>query len=162
LNIGLAAKDWEHLEKFKKFVCSDKPLYYNKNGVFLSIYSNRIVEKLAEYGIVPRKSKTAKVPESLNNNRHFWRGMVDGDGWVSRRRNNNRPLIGLCGTPDVIEKFQNFLQATWYNYRPHAINSKSDYCCEISVCGKWAVKIIRLLYTDCSIALDRKRSVVGV
>ena len=164
LNLGLAAKDWDHLEKFKKFVGSNKSLYYNKNGVFLSIYSNRIVEKLSEYGIVPRKSKIAKIPESLKNNRHFWRGMVDGDGWVTRHCANDRPVIGLCGTHDMVDGFQKFLQIVWHDYKRHAISVKphSSYCFEMSVCGKWAIKIIRLLYDSCSVSLDRKCNVIGV
>ena len=162
LNIGLASKDWEHLEKFKKFVGSNKSLYYNKNGVFLSIYSNRIVEKLAEYGIVPRKSKIAKVPDILKCNRHFWRGVIDGDGWVTKHCTNDRPLIGVCGTSDIVNGFQQFLKYFWSEYKVHKIYCQSEFCFETSVCGKWAIKIIHLLYDDCAVALTRKSQVLGV
>lgn len=162
LNMGLAARDWEHLEKFKKFIGSNKSLYYNKNAVFISFYSNRIAEKLAEYGIVPRKSKIAKVPEILKNNRHFWRGMVDGDGWVTRYRANDRPLIGICGTLNIVDGFQSFVKNILPMYKVHKVYIKSEFNSQISVCGKWATKIIHLLYDNCSVALDRKRQIFGV
>jgi len=108
LNFGLKESDWEHLEKFKKFIGSNKSLYYNNKAVFLSIYSNRIVDKLEEYGITQKKSLTAKVPEILKNNRHFWRGLVDGDGWVTFHKIGH-PVIGLCGTLDVVNNFSEFI-----------------------------------------------------
>jgi len=157
LNLGLAAKDWEHLEKFKKFVGSDKPLYYNKNGVFLSIYSNRIVEKLAEYGIVPRKSRIAKVPEALKSNRHFWRGMIDGDGWVSKK------ILGICGTYDVVVNFHQFISHIlgWSpNVSPY---KKTDCCWEIKYAGKYIARLLCALYDNTSISLTRKYlSAIGV
>jgi len=161
LNLGLAVKDWEHLEKFKKFVGSDKPLYYNKNGVFLSIYSNRIVEKLAEYGIVPRKSKTAKVPESLKNNRHFWRGMVDGDGWISPKN------FGLCGTIDVVQCFRVFIENLGLildmTIPRIAILRKTDCCYECRYAGQYIYLLLKHLYQSGDIWLDRKGcAAVGV
>ena len=35
------------------------------------------------YGVVPNKSFTASVSPELQNNKHFWKGMVCGDGGVS-------------------------------------------------------------------------------
>lgn len=156
LNIGLAERDWEHLEKFKKFIGSNKPLYYNKNngGVFISFYSNRIVEKLFEYGIVPRKSKIAKVPESLKNNRHFWRGMVDGDGWV------NYNLLGLCGTLDVVSCFNEFVHSV-SNVTPRVKPRQKTECCwEITYSAVYVQSILDILYKDSCIALSRKKFVV--
>ncbi|RLC89080.1 MAG: hypothetical protein DRJ03_00560 [Chloroflexi bacterium] len=154
LNIGLAEKDWEHLEKFKKFIGSDKSLYYNKGGVFVSFYSNRIVEKLAEHGIVPRKSKIAKVPEQLKNNRHFWRGMIDGDGWV------NHNLVGLCGTFDIVSGFNEFVCSI-----PHVVSKvnphqKTECCWEINYSAMYVRYIFGTLYRDSHIALDRKKFLI--
>ena len=154
LNIGLAEKDWEHLEKFKKFVGSDKQLYYNKGGVFLSIYSNRIVEKLAEYGIVPRKSKIAKVPDTLKDNRHFWRGMIDGDGWV------NHSLLGLCGTFDVILCFKEFINSISKSSHDNKIQRKTQCCWQISYAGKYVSCLLNIFYPIDCIALERKKILV--
>lgn len=154
LNIGLAERDWEHLEKFKKFIGSNKKLYYNNGGVFISFYSNRIVEKLAEYGIVPRKSKIAKVPESLKNNRHFWRGLVDGDGWV------NHNLLGLCGTFDVVSCFKEFVYSV-SNVVPRVNPQQRTECCwEITYSAVYVRSILDVLYVDSCIFLDRKKLLV--
>ncbi len=154
LNIGLAAKDWEHLEKFKKFVGSNKRLYYNNGGVFISFYSNRIVEKLAEYGIVPRKSKIAKVPEQLKDNRHFWRGMVDGDGWV------NYNLLGLCGTFNVVSNFSTFVRSVLNIVSKVNPRQKTECCWEINYSAMYVRHILDALYKDSRIALDRKKLLV--
>jgi DNA-binding transcriptional regulator WhiA len=143
LNFGLKESDWEHLEKFKKFIGSDKPLYRNNNSVFVSFYSNKIVDKLEEYGITQRKSNTAKVPEQLKNNIHFWRGMIDGDGWVS----NN---IGICGTLDVVNNFKNFIKTK------NKVCIKQENFGEIKIYGKLASDICYLLYNNSNIYLDRK------
>ena len=158
LNLGLAARDWEHLEKFKEFVGSNKALYYYKNSVFLSIYSNRIAEKLAEYGIVPRKSKIAKVPSILKNNRHFWRGMVDGDGWVSPRPDGLTD-IGLCGIPNIVSGFKRFIETKlWYipvpDIKPYR---KLHYFWEIHYCGAYVHNILSELYLTSHIFLERKK-----
>ncbi len=149
LNIGLAERDWEHLEKFKKFIGSNKKLYYNNGGVFISFYSNRIVEKLAEYGIVPRKSKIAKVPESLKNNRHFWRGMVDGDGWVTLDR-KGFPVLGLCGTIDIVRHFMHFVG------KEVTLQIKDSNFGEIQYYTTTAKTVITYLYDDAKIFLQRK------
>lgn len=149
LNIGLATRDWEHLEKFKKFIGSNKKLYYNKGGVFLSIYSNRIAEKLEEYGIVPRKSKIAKVPDVLKNNRHFWRGMIDGDGWVAVSK-TGYPVLGLCGTSDIVEGFVDFVG------KNATIGQRTAFCYNVTY-GCTSAKIItNRLYENGTIFLHRK------
>ncbi|KKN70860.1 hypothetical protein LCGC14_0426430 [marine sediment metagenome] len=153
LNIGLAERDWEHLEQFKKFVGSNKKLYYNNGGVFLSIYSNKIVEKLVEYDIVPRKSKIAKVPYILKNNRHFWRGMIDGDGWVGKR------MLGLCGTLNIITHFKIFICNLSVEIPDVAIIPKTG-CYECRYQGGYVDKLLSAIYPSNSIGLDRKFSVV--
>lgn len=162
LSLGLAERDWEHLEKFKKFIGSNKQLYYNKGGVFVSFYSNRIVEKLSEYGIVPRKSKIAKVPESLKNNRHFWRGMVDGDGWISRRQDGST-ILGLCGTFDIVSGFQQFINfKAWYipEIPDIKLYHKTPSCWEISYGGLYVRNLLNILYTTGHTCLERKRIVL--
>lgn len=156
LNLGLAEKDWEHLEKFKKFIGSDKKLYYNAGGVFISFYSNRIVEKLAEYGIVPRKSKIAKVSEGLNNNRHFWRGMIDGDGWVGHR------MLGLCGTFDVVSSFNCFIRSLRSTVPKVVITQKSEFCWESRYRGVYVPSLFAGIHAGGTIYLERKKIACGV
>lgn len=149
LNIGLAEKDVGHLEKFKKFLGCNKPLYFNKGGAFFSVYSNKLCNRLAEFNIVPRKSLVAKVPEICKNNRHFWRGMVDGDGWVSIRADGH-PDVGLCGTYDIIENFIQFIGMT------RNIRRLKKYLYETRYQGKFGLMICDRFYKDADIYLERK------
>lgn len=161
LNLGLADRDWEHLEKFKHFIGSNKKLYYNKNGVFISIYSNRIVEKLAEYGIVPNKSRIAKVPESLKDNRHFWRGVIDGDGWVSKKQDGSI-ISGLCGTLDVVSDFKRFVDSKLWHISVFdvKIQNKSKYCWQVNYSGVYVIDMLKAIYPiDCT-CLERKRMLI--
>ena len=151
LNFGLKESDREHLEKFKKFVGSNKQLYYNNKAVFLSIYSNRIVDKIEEYGITQRKSLTAKVPEMLKNNRHFWRGVVDGDGWVTINK-EGYPTIGLCGTIDVIKSF---IELTGKRVKIGQPNLDKNFV-QIAYTTTSAQILCKYLYDDSEIYLNRK------
>lgn len=150
INFGLKESDWEHLEKLKKFFGCTKPLYYNNKSVFISFYSKKIQDKLAEFGIIPRKSKIAKVPEILKNNSHFWRGMVDGDGWVTT--SNGYPCIGLCGTFNIVNNFNNFVKMN--NKICHPKKENNFY--SVQYTGKRAYEIATLLYEESNIYLNRK------
>jgi len=148
LNFGLKESDWEHLEKFKKFIGSNKSLYYNNNAVFVSFYSNRICSKLEKYGIVPRKSLIVKVPEFCKNNRHFWRGMIDGDGWLGFNK-NGYPYLGLCGTPNIIQNFIDFAQI---QTSVNGEKSIKETCCY----GNVTKQVSFVLYNNSNIYLNRK------
>lgn len=148
LCLGLAAKDSEHIEKFKKFLGCNKPLYFNEKngGAFLIVYSNYLCERLAQFGMVPNKSKIVKIPEICKNNRDFWRGMVDGDGWVSVANNYD---VGLCGTYDTVKHFIDFIG------RQVKIRQRTG-CFEVRYgCGP-AKRVAKILYQNSTIFLDRK------
>jgi len=151
INFGLQESDWEHLEKLKKFLNCTKPLYKNNKYVFIAFYSKKIQNKLEEFGITERKSLTAKVPEQLKKNLHFWRGMVDGDGWVSINK-KGYPIIGLCGTLDIVENFRSFIGKT-IKIRQRDLNKNFAH---ISYGCTPAKIIIQFLYDNSKIYLDRK------
>lgn len=148
LCLGLAVKDSDHIEKFKKFIGCNKPLYFNEKngGAYLIVYSNYLCERLAQFGMVSNKSKIVKIPEICKNNRDFWRGMVDGDGWVSITHNHN---IGLCGTHDTIKNFTDFIG------QKVKIRQVSG-CFEARYSCNSAKLAARILYQNPTIFLDRK------
>lgn len=174
--VVLQKNDVGHLVSFKKFLQSEQIIRFedkvingwNSQGMArLNICCTELANKLEKYGIIPRKSMIEEV-RLLENNKNFWRGMIDGDGWVlienrfrrlanGSRKEFRQPVIGLCGSYRMMEQFSCFVK----NYVP-------DFCYKIrrnnsiwrlSINGIPAVKVIKGLYESCSIALRRKQLV---
>ena len=66
--------------------------------------------RLAVLGITPGpKTGRERAPLGLEHNRYFWRGVVDGDGWMSPERR----VIGLVtASPLLRDQFSEFLDET--------------------------------------------------
>jgi transposase-like protein len=105
LQMAVKDSDRETLDKLKDRVSFTGPiLRHAGNQVRITISSNKVCKDLKRFGIVPRKSLTYGIPEQIKSHsliRHFIRGLIDGDGWTSKKRN----LIGLCGSRNCIDDF---------------------------------------------------------
>lgn len=154
------------VEAFRDFLGSSHKLdvYTNTTGfgdgkrhttVKLRITSDKIAVDLARFGVLQRKSFTAKV-NYLETSAHFWRGCVDGDGWVSLRRPLRRdwPRIGLVGSKDLLEQFYAYAKSLAPLLRGHVNKMHSIWTCMMT--GANAVSVISALYGHCSIALPPK------
>lgn len=168
LIIGLSEKDEEHLNKLRTFLEASNPIrkYIDprKQGrayVYLSVRSRRICDRLTEFGIVKKRTRTPI--STVSQSRHFWRGAFDGDGWLSVGRHKSRdgnveyfyPHIGLSGQQPLLNAFQQFS-------RENGLTLLSLVKCEgevwkVSTSGSTAKAIIELLYGTCSIVLKRKQ-----
>jgi DNA-binding transcriptional regulator WhiA len=110
--LTLAKYDHEHLVKFTKFLnCSYKILRKKTKAkgkiiiqYTLRFSSKHIAEVITKFGVVARKSLIAKVI-GLENNRHFWRGVVDGDGYINNRNGQDGDKIILTGSYDLLKQF---------------------------------------------------------
>jgi hypothetical protein len=169
LCLSLAAVDEGHVKKFRCFLKSGHALirvaaksYPNQNNgptVRLSVQSNAIITDLARFGVVPQKSAIAHLGNGLEADRHAWRGIIDGDGHIGeiKRPYGQYPLIGLCGSRRLLEQFQIFVRNIHY-CRATVHQTKSAGLCETKISGRAATAVLKILYEDCSIALDRKRA----
>lgn len=163
LTLGLSIKDAKHVEKFRDFLRSNHKLSVNgKNGysqttaVYLRICSRTLCQALATYGVIPRKSLHAKVI-GLDNNRDFWRGMIDGDGSIGEYygyKTNIYPQISLCGSPEIIEQFEQYTKEIAPTVK--AIPRKHGKIDTFTVRGTNAVVLLKHLYAEANTALDRK------
>lgn len=152
--------DKEHLEKLQGFLNSKHKLRQAKDCSWqLHIRSNELCNRLGEYGIHPRKSCIARVDDRLKDNRHFWRGLIDGDGWISWHKHRNTPIIGLCGSEDVCRAFQAYLLSLANFQSATKVRNKGSVH-QYELGAKLARTAMRHLYNDCSIALDRKLTLV--
>lgn len=151
--IGLNPKDKEHLEKFKKFAGGSQDIYFNPNGKSCSFAfrSQKIIDILNNYNIVPCKSLIATPHLSCINNRHFWRGMIDGDGWISS--DGRYPILGLCGSYNVIDRFCEYVNNI---VRNNANIRKMRNIWTTTFVGRQAIALIYELYNGSLIFLDRK------
>ncbi len=87
IKIGLSKIDKIFLEKIRTLLCSNYPIrdYLTKDGFEVSEFifrSEKIKQRLSEFGIVNNKTKTFQFPYNLPKDLYidFIRGYFDGDG----------------------------------------------------------------------------------
>lgn len=126
--LSLSSKDYEIVNKFATFVDENKQNITGrlqkparnpdptsnvelKERVIFSCWFNcteqfEMMRKL--YGLTPNKSKTYAPGECQS--RDFWRGYVDGDGWLSKSKGGLWYRPGICGTENTCRAFITHIQ----------------------------------------------------
>lgn len=157
-------RDAEHLARFRSALGAAHPVQrFSDRGrgyARLTIYSKRLVQALASLGVLPKKSFSiapcVQVPGGLA--RHYWRGLVDGDGWLTRTRKGHW-IVGLSGNAAILEGFRQFLSQyvrSKATVRPH----RSIF--QISFGGTYLPRIVAdVLYSGSRVSLHRKRRLVS-
>ena len=171
--IGMALKesDASHLYKFKQTIGFSGPVVERKrrrtypNGEEGWSYEVQVLFKdakmysdLKKLGMIVDKSRALLLDLSLvpgELERHFWRGVVDGDGTLSNV--DGRSLeICLCGTRDVCDKFNEFCyKVTGFKY---SVGNRESWFV-VCVSSGSSVQLAKVLYHDSKIFLDRKKSI---
>lgn len=163
VGLGLARKDYSHIELFRSFIQSTHPI---KNYIVANKYqasriefrSKIMAESLLAFGVVPQKSQNAKVPNSCLFNRDFWRGVIDGDGCLHTY--GKRPHLHLCGTMSVCESFVEFLTNENDLFSGHKVCRASGVNhFQVAFTGKKARMGMDLLYMDPCVSLQRKQEI---
>lgn len=167
ITLVLQERDRAHVERFVQFLGSnnviisthrfDNGLVKSRDGkgfksAGITVTSRRMVESLARYGVVPRKSKTAKVI-GLEMDSSFWRGVIDGDGSVFIAK-NGVATVALCGSEALVGQFAAYIKMVSPECvaRPHPAST----IFAVSAHGTHAYRMCEALYGDCTVALDRK------
>jgi hypothetical protein len=164
LNIRLPSQQ-AYASQCNTFACSQLGCYMSKKTgriyFSLSFTSKRIANELLKYGIVPQKTFTVKVKGELENNKHTWRGIIDGDGHLGIYLRKTPigicraiPYISLTGSLQVCLQFKTFLENTLGLSMPNIVSSKKSY--SLSISDHRALRTIKLLYESCTMALERK------
>lgn len=164
INLGVA--DRGHLSKLLADLgCLERKIYTylnNKGCEYDSVHINskEIVRDLKQLGIMNRKTFTVKPwsgpPELM---RHYWRGCVDGDGWICNRMTSgkykNRILgVGFCGNTYMVEGFRDFV-ASMLGEAPLITPDKTIF--KLYVGGiRNPSKLADILYGNAKVFLDRK------
>lgn len=122
VQINLSQRDENFLEQIREIIKSEKPLYHfadkkheNRNEVRLVVYSKKMFDSLARFGIVPQKSKILTLPDWLENHKllnHYLRGYVDGDGSFFLDPRYDYPYwnFSLRGSESFISSFHRIMK----------------------------------------------------
>lgn len=172
LIIALKLSDRHILEKFIKCINGNNIIkeYHNKNSTFgpqsycrLSLGSYKMAEDLKRLGLHNNKTNVLTVPNiesSLQS--HFWRGVFDGDGWLSvyeqiPKRNGKiyesitSAEFGLCGHINTVNSFAEFLDK---NKISHGKISKIKTIFRIRTGGNQSIlDMCDIFYRDCDAEL---------
>lgn len=161
LSVGL--KDKGHLQKFILSIYGDNKIrtysYKKKEYESISIRCQKLCDDLIQLGVTPRKSMTVKVPIIPENlYRHFWRGVVDGDGslgiYINKKRYNHKSFaISLVGNKNIIHGFIEFIRKNIAVILP-CYPDRRIFVTKTT--NEKAIKIIKLLYENATMFMDRK------
>jgi hypothetical protein len=81
--VALHVQDVGHLEKLRRFLGTETRTIRSVPGKphrYIQFHSVDLCAALSEWGVGQKKSLTAAAHPALEDNPHFWRGVVDGDG----------------------------------------------------------------------------------
>jgi len=174
LIVGLAKKDYSHLEKLRKFLGTNKPIEKMKDdGCQLRINSKKIVRDLYKYGIIPNKTGreiVKGIPQKYL--RDFIRGYFDGDGWIFhatlKRKTPIKELrVGIvCSCKKFLDYIQNVLvlACCLRKTKIHRTKHQSSGFCGTRPLYYFlyqgngvANRVCDYMYRGATISLDRKR-----
>lgn len=125
----------------------------------LNVSDDNLSSILSGQNILPNKSTFEKLPNiDWLTNRHFWRGMVDGDGHLGINRNS--AVLVLVGSKEIIDGFNTFVQANinvgLIRTTKSCISKTDKILYRVLYTGNDARLICSLLYEDSIIHLHRK------
>lgn len=158
LGIELKESDKYILERFAKIFYENKSLAYkpSKKTYMLTIYSNKLCEDLAKFGVVPRKTNTVRIPDMNNEvlQRHLVRGIFDGDGTVFISKGVIK--FGLYGNKQTVGAFRDLLE-TRLNANRVKITDKTTVQQITYASRKDVLSFYNFIYQDATIYLLRKK-----
>ncbi len=151
LTINLGIQDYEHLVKFKQALQASQVVSKSERSCSFTIYSSELVADLATHGIKPQKTlHTVPAMVAPELERHYWRGVIDGDGYIAKKRVE----LTLVGDYAVVLGFQQFVLA-------HCLKVKARIFCDMNIytfqiTGVTVRKILEVLYEGATVYLDRR------
>lgn len=163
LSLGLQAQDVGHLHKFNRFLelTTNRVSYSPKitpqkiyDFYRLTVGNTTLCNALKEKGVIPRKSLVLMFPEeNVFSDKsliiHFIRGYWDGDGCISPISNQ----INVLGTKEFLLSLKQYLPEM---SNRNVLIHKNVF--QLGLSGKKAYNLLKRLYENANIYLDRKYS----
>jgi hypothetical protein len=129
--------------------------YYSSS---ISFNNTEITKRFTDQGFTPRKSmrETPPVSKDLLNNKDFWRGVVDGDGWVCSTNSDRWCVLGLCGSEAICKAFLHFIEGCIEVKTPRKVRTCGKGLYNVVFSGNDARQAAKLLYENSDYHLTRK------
>ena len=156
ISLNLNKLDYTHLLKYQLYIGMEIPILSYKDSRYIRLTDHLAVERLIENGITKNKTFTLTISDKIKNNRHFWRGFIDGDGcWCFDSRTDNLLFKIMVGSPCIVEQLYSFCVSIGIQSKAKPILSKGKYP-SLYYSGKWAKVLAHTLYDNNIISLTRK------
>ena len=172
--ITVSKKDQDIIDKLKKLLKYEGKAYaiktkLEKTGkeydeIILKVTSNKIVQRLSEFGLGTNKTKRLSFPTIVSNSENeeiikaFIQGFFEGDGSILFDEKQKSPCFQIVGTKEMLKEIQHKL----INYlcigkTKLTKYKRSDNHFALRYRGKFqAIKIMDWLYSNPENYLDRK------
>lgn len=175
LGVGLASRDAGHLEKFKAALGLEVPVVTREktkysggtprnDGTVTRVFNSSVVfgsvlmiEDLARLDVVRRKRRKERaplgaIPEELR--RHFWRGVIDGDGSISIYPDGHARVTLTCSY-EICSQFREFVLDNVGLVRSNVNKHGTSFAFAVNVRAV-SHALLGVLYADAQVYLDRK------
>lgn len=149
---------YNHNSYLRKSEVFDKRTLKTYYRATLCVKDAKIIRDLNKQNILKNKSAEEKLPNiDWKTNRHFWRGVVDGDGHVNA---SGKPaVLTLVGSEEVINGFIDFSEhnvGLVSKRKATGVQHKNKILYNVQLTGDDARNVARFLYEGSNICLERK------
>lgn len=164
LILGLQDRDKDHVLKFAEFLGATHAVRWNSRSTQWMIHVRGAywIDDLAPFGITPQKTHTACIPQEFKRDRHFWRGLIDGDGSVRWHKTQDGKFanVSITGTLSICEDFCHLIECLTKNHFK-AIRRNSEHNWSSWAYAQKAKVLVYWLYSNSQICLDRKQIIAN-
>lgn len=118
VSLELSLRDVKIVESLKEYIASGNMVrvrhrFDKRTGNTYSMCSfafaySPLIENLLKLGLEPRKSMREIAPKEFLYNRDFWRGVLEGDGYIAKPENDLK--IVLCGSETLCNQWKDYCQ----------------------------------------------------
>ena len=160
IELGLKKDDYDHIEKFKKFINSNNKISYRPEtkSYRISFSDLKMYKDLIKHGCLECKSLILKAPNiEYNLKRHFIRGYVDGDGCLTYQRKNPLSMtLNIIGTEDILKFIYKSIFGNNYCILLKDKRFHNEYTKYVTFGREQSRIISYILYENSNIYLQRK------
>lgn len=169
VELGIHWNDYDHMQKYRKFLelDSDESIKRNKNVARIRIHNNHMAEQLINKGCVHNKSHFLKFPDISVFKKYelvydFIRGYCDGDGCLRFYQNNKGVWVcdlTITSTKEFLEGVQKFLNINGGYMRNCSTSKMQTDAWNLAYRCMPARQVARLLYENSKIYMERKYNI---